>query len=270
MRSFFIEKNDSRSLCPVSYKRPQRCIGPVGRRTVVIHAAQKQKLPCTDTCESTAGDYDIHLLRRFQRGDLSAFEQLVERHKQSVINYAARTIRDPTEAEDIAQKAFVRVFSASARFRFQANFSTWLFAITRNLCLNELRRRARHRTEPLEHDNDGERPWTTRAELTSNSTAEESLLRSELVAKLDEALAALPERQRTAILLLRESKISYENIAAILGTTIPATKSLIYNGRNKLKRILRPYLHRTQQKAVVAEKRRIVQSGGTTHHSQIQ
>ena len=68
------------------------------------------------------------------------------------------------------------------------------------------------------------------------------MLQSELVEKLDEALAALPERQRTAILLLQESKISYESIAAILGTTIPATKSLIYNGRNKLKRILRPYL----------------------------
>jgi RNA polymerase sigma-70 factor (ECF subfamily) len=63
-----------------------------------------------------------------------------------------------------------------------------------------------------------------------------------LVEKVDKALAALPERQRTAILLLRESKISYEDIAGVLGTTIPATKSLIHNGRNRLKRILRPYI----------------------------
>jgi RNA polymerase sigma-70 factor (ECF subfamily) len=193
-------------------------------------------------CESPSGDYDFHLVRRFQEGDLFAFEQLVESHKQSVIDYAARTIGDPTEAEDIAQKAFVRVFRTSGRFRFRAKFSTWLFTITRNLCFTELRRRARHRTEPLEHDNDEGRRRSTRAELTYGSTAQESLLQSELVEKLDEPLAALPERQRTAILLLRESKISYENVATILGTTIPATKSLIYNGRNRLKRILRPYI----------------------------
>lgn len=86
------------------------------------------------------------------------------------------------------------------------------------------------------------RRWSIRVELTHSSTAKESLLQSELLEKIHEALAALPEKQRTAILLLRESKISYESIAAILGTTILATKSLIYNGRNKLKRILRPYL----------------------------
>ena len=147
--------NDSRFLCPVSFRHPQCFIGVVSRRTARNLVAKQQKLDCSTAYES-AGDCDMHLVRRFQRGDLSAFEQLIERHKQSVINYAVRTIHDPTEAEDIAQKAFVLVFSASGRFRFQANFSTWLFAITRNLCLNELRRRARHRTEPLEHDNDGE------------------------------------------------------------------------------------------------------------------
>jgi len=144
--------NDSRFLCPDSYTCPQRTIRLVGRKTASVLAAQEQTLDCSAAYESPAGE----LVRRFQQGDLSAFEQLIERHKQSVINYAVRTIHDPTEAEDIAQKAFVLVFSASGRFRFQANFSTWLFAITRNLCLNELRRRARHRTEPLEHDNDGE------------------------------------------------------------------------------------------------------------------
>jgi RNA polymerase sigma-70 factor (ECF subfamily) len=118
----------------------KRCIRLVGRRTASIHAVKLQKLHRSTDYESTGSDYDIHLVRSFQQGDLSAFEQLVENYKQSVVNYAARTIGDPTEAEDIAQKAFLRVFSASGRFRFQANFSTWLFAITRNLCLNELRR----------------------------------------------------------------------------------------------------------------------------------
>jgi len=231
--------NDSRFLCPDSYTCPQRTIRLVGRKTASVLAAQEQTLDCSAAYESPAGE----LVRRFQQGDLSAFEQLVESYKQSVVNYAARVIGDPTEAQDIAQKAFLRVFSALGRFRLQANFSTWLFAITRNLCLNELRRRARHRTEPLERDNDGERRRSTRTELTCSSTAQENLLQSELVEKLDEALAALPERQRTAILLLRDSKISYGNIAAVLGITIPATKSLIYNGRNRLKRILRPYIH---------------------------
>jgi RNA polymerase sigma-70 factor (ECF subfamily) len=192
--------------------------------------------------ELAASDPDANLMWQVQQGDLSAFEQLVERYKQSVANYAARTLGDPTEAEDIAQNVFVRVFRASGRFRFEAKFSTWLFTITRNLCLNELRRRGRHRTEALESKDEDVGHRKVPVELTQNSTARESLLQSELLETLEEGLAKLPERERTAILLLRESKVSYEDIAGILGTTIPATKALIHSGRNKLRRMLEPYL----------------------------
>ena len=215
--------------------------GLLGHEIAPSAASDQQPNRCR-VFESTANYSDALLVRRSQRGDLSAFEELVVSYTQPVVNYAARIIGDRTEAEDIAQKAFVRAFRALGRFRFGAKFSTWLFAITRNLCLNELRRRARHRTEPLEHRDEEKPRGKVPPELTQVCTAGENLLKSELVEKIEEALARLPERQRTAILLLRESKISYEDIASILGTTIPATKSLIYYGRVRLKRTLLPYL----------------------------
>lgn len=200
---------------------------------------------CLDQgCVGAAGyDRDAQLIWRVQRGDLGAFEELVDQYKQRLVNYAARMIGDAVEAQDIAQKVFVQVFRSSGKFRFTARFSTWLFTIARNLCLNELRRRRRHRAEPwIEHPEANE-PQPARAlERVHEPDAVEDLLRAELVSKLDEALADLPERQRTAILLLRDGDNSYEAIAAILGTTIPATKSLIHHGRRRLKGKLMPYL----------------------------
>lgn len=200
---------------------------------------------CPDQgCGGAAGyDRDAQLIWRVQRGDLGAFEELVNQYKQRLVNYAARVIGDAVEAQDIAQKVFVQVFRSSGKFRFTARFSTWLFTIARNLCLNELRRRRRHRAEPwIEHPEANE-PERLALERVHEPDAVEDLLRAELVSKLEEALADLPERQRTAMLLLWDGDNSYETIAAILGTTIPATKSLIHHGRQRLKDKLMPYLN---------------------------
>ncbi|HLH55290.1 MAG TPA: RNA polymerase sigma factor [Verrucomicrobiae bacterium] len=226
-------------LAPCTYL--QSFMGLSAQRTVAF-TGWNPGLDPNPICESNANDLDAHLMLRVQRGDVSAVEQLVERYKQPVTSYAARTLGDPIEAEDIAQNAFVRVFRASGRFRFEAKFSSWVFTITRNLCLNELRRRSRHRTDPLEQGDDGAGHRKVPVELVQDPVARENLLQSELLDTLDEAMATLPERERTAILLLRETEISYEDIARVLGTTVPATKALIHHGRKRLKRMLRPYL----------------------------
>src|SRR3954464_12767632 len=93
---------------------------------------------------------DVALMLRVKRGDMRAFEELVEKYKQPVINVIYRTLRDLTEAEDLAQNVFVQVYKSADRYQATAKFSTWLFTIARNLTLNEIRRRSRHPAESLE------------------------------------------------------------------------------------------------------------------------
>src|SRR5262245_31586108 len=95
-------------------------------------------------------DPDAALMLSVRRGDLAAFESLVEKYKQPVLNVVFRTLQDLTEAEDIAQQVFVQVFKSAHRYEVSAKFSTWLYTIARNLCLNELRRRSRHPAESLD------------------------------------------------------------------------------------------------------------------------
>jgi RNA polymerase sigma-70 factor (ECF subfamily) len=188
-------------------------------------------------------DPDAALMLRVKQGDTAAFTELVDKYKQPVINLAYRTLRDATEAEDLAQNVFVQVYKSAHRYRISAKFSTWLFTIARNLCLNEIRRRSRHPAESLDvpHPEQEGQPLH-QFEDKKTFAPPESLLHSELEQKIAEALADLPENQRTAILLCRQEELSYEEIAEVLGFSLSATKSLIHRGRETLKEKLKPYL----------------------------
>jgi len=186
---------------------------------------------------------DAELMRRVQHGDRDAFEAIVNRHRQAVINFAYRMLQDLTEAEDIAQAAFVQVFKAADRYQTSARFTTWLFTITRNLCLNELRRRSRHPAESLEQTRDDDSDLPQRQFEERRTVAPpEAMLRDELTAKVEESVAQLPESQRTALLLYQREELSYEEICTVLGCSLSATKSLIHRARESLKRQLKPYL----------------------------
>src|SRR5882724_3332686 len=95
-------------------------------------------------------DPDAALMLRVKLGDTAAFTELVEKYKQPVMNVVYRTLRDANEAEDLAQNVFVQVYKSAHRYEISATFSTWLFTIARNLCLNEIRRRSRHPAESLD------------------------------------------------------------------------------------------------------------------------
>ena len=188
-------------------------------------------------------DPDAALMLRVKQGDAAAFTTLVEKYKQPVMNLAWRTLRDATEAEDLAQNVFVQVYKSAERYQPAAKFSTWLFTIARNLCLNEIRRRSRHPAESLDQTHDGtdDQPLH-QVEDQRETSPPDHLLRGELEKKVEAALAALPENQRTALLLCRQEELSYEEIAKVLDCSLSATKSLIHRARETLKQKLKPYL----------------------------
>jgi RNA polymerase sigma-70 factor, ECF subfamily len=188
-------------------------------------------------------DPDAALMLRVKQGDAAAFTALVEKYKQPVMNLAWRTLRDETEAEDLAQNVFVQAWKSAERYQATAKFSTWLFTIARNLCLNEIRRRSRHPAESLDQtrDESDEQPLHQVVDKRI-AAAPEEMLRDELVHKVDAALADLPENQRLALALCRQEELSYEEIAAVLGCSLSATKSLIHRARETLKMRLKPYL----------------------------
>jgi RNA polymerase sigma-70 factor (ECF subfamily) len=188
-------------------------------------------------------DPDAALMLRVKQGDTAAFAELVDKYKQPVMNLAWRTVRDATEAEDLAQNVFIQVYKSAHRYKSSAKFSTWLFTIARNLCLNEIRRRSRHPVESLDapHPTMEDQPLH-QVEDRQAAAPPETLIQGELEEKIEEALVALPENQRMAILLCRQDELSYEEIARVLGCSLSATKSLIHRGRETLKERLKPYL----------------------------
>ena len=188
-------------------------------------------------------DPDAALMLRVKRGDVSAFTELVDKYKQPVMNVVCRMLRDAAEAEDVAQNVFVQVYKSAHRYKVSSKFSTWLFTIVRNLCLNEIRRRSRHPASSMDAPpSDQEDQPAPQFVDPSAASPPDSMLRGELEEKIEQALAALPENQRVAILLCRQDELSYEEIAKVLGCSLSATKSLIHRGRETLKQKLKPYL----------------------------
>jgi RNA polymerase sigma-70 factor (ECF subfamily) len=188
-------------------------------------------------------DPDSDLMLRVKRGDRHAFESLVDKYKQPVLNLVYRTLHDAHEAEDLAQRVFIQVFRSADRYQPTAKFATWLFTIARNLCLNEIRRRTRHPAVSLDatESGDDDHPARMVADVRSVEPTQ-ALLQAELEAMIGQAVDQLPEAQRTALLLCRQEDVSYEDIAAVLGCSVSATKSLIHRGRETLKQRLKPYL----------------------------
>ena len=159
------------------------------------------------------------------------------------MNLVWRTVRDETEAEDIAQNVFVQAWKSAPRYQATAKFSTWLFTIARNLCLNEFRRRSRHPAESLDQmrDDSDDQPLFQVVDKRIRG-AQGELLQGELEHKVDAAIDELPENQRIALALCRQEELSYEEIAEVLGCSLSATKSLIHRARETLKARLKPYL----------------------------
>ena len=165
----------------------------------------------------------VALMLRVKEGDMKAFERLVEIHQRAVIGTVHRMLGNLDDAHDISQQVFVRVWKSAHRYEPTAKFTTWLFTITRNLVFNETRRRSRRVEENVVPPD----------QATQNSELEEAL---------DKAIAALPEKQRLAVVLRRYEERPYEDLCEILGMSLPAVKSLLFRARAELRKSLAAYL----------------------------
>lgn len=176
---------------------------------------------------------ELALVRRVQNGDTDAFEDLVRAHEKTVYNLALRMTRDPQDAEDMAQEAFLKAYRSLPEFRGESKFSVWLYRIVSNVCLDHLRKQSRRPAVSLttEDDEGEEQQWDVPDESQSPERVLEQKLTREAVQR---GLAQLPEEQRQ-ILLLREIRgLSYEEIGAILELEPGTVKSRIFRARKRL------------------------------------
>lgn len=182
---------------------------------------------------------DVALMLRVKSGDIAAFEELVEIYQGPVIGTVGKMLGGYSDAEDIAQQVFVRVWKSAERYQPKAKFTTWLFTITRNLVFNETRRRRRKPTVSVD-EREEESPQIV--EDVQTVSPDQKVLQAELEASVNKAIRELPEKQRMAVVLRRYEEMPYDEIGRILSMSVPAVKSLLFRARTQLKDSLKNYL----------------------------
>lgn len=163
-----------------------------------------------------AEESDERLMLRFQAGDAPAFEALVRRHRTPVFSFLLRLTGDRARAEDLCQETFLKAVRASADWAPRARFQTWLYAIARNQAVDEARRQAFRRADPLD-----DAPAAASDGPSPDRSADSALLRP----KLEAALAALPEEQREVFLLREYAGLRFHEIASVTGVPENTVKS---------------------------------------------
>jgi RNA polymerase sigma-70 factor (ECF subfamily) len=190
-------------------------------------------------------DPDVRLMLGVRDDEPGAFEGLVEAYQQRLVAVLHHLVGDATEAEDLAQEVFLRVYRARKKYRARCKFSTWLFTIANNLALNRLRSRRRKPVVPLNvHDSGplGPRPAEQLARDRAAQPAQH-LQQQELAALIEQALAGLNERQRLAVVLNKFEDMNYAEIAEVMNLTTKAVKSLLSRARSNLREVLAPYIY---------------------------
>ena len=203
-------------------------------------ASSKQLSPSAKSNDDRqSNEYHVSLMLLVQQGNITAFEELVEIHQGAVIGTVAKMLGNSSDAEDIAQQVFLRIWKSAARYQVSAKFTTWMYTITRNLVFNEMRRRKR---KPAVSMDEREEEYNLSVADEKSATPDQQALENELVQAIDAAIQALPEKQRLAVILRRYEGRPYEEIGGILGLSLSAVKSLLFRARAQLKENLQPYL----------------------------
>ncbi|HEX8757984.1 MAG TPA: RNA polymerase sigma factor RpoE [Steroidobacteraceae bacterium] len=182
---------------------------------------------------------DLSLVRRVQRGDKGAFDALVLKYQHKLIKLVMRYVRNPAEAEDIAQEAFIKAYRALPQFRGDSAFYTWLYRIAINTAKNAVVSRDR---SPVEYDLDRsntDESYDMQGRMKDSETPEGLVLTDEIRSTVNAAIEALPEDLRTAIVLRELEGLSYEEIAAAMACPVGTVRSRIFRAREAIDRRLR-------------------------------
>jgi len=184
---------------------------------------------------------DLELVRRAQRGERGAFDLLVLRYQHKVVKLVARLLRDRTEAEDVAQEAFVKAYRALGSFRGDSAFYTWLYRIAVNTARNTLASRQRR---PVEYEaglSESEQS-AVESRMRHHDTPEADLLSDEIHQTVNKVIGELPEDLRTAIILREVEGMSYEEIAEAMECPVGTVRSRIFRAREAIDRVLQPLI----------------------------
>ncbi len=181
---------------------------------------------------------DLGLVQRVQRGDKTAFDLLVRKYQHKVVKLVTRYLRNPADAEDVAQEAFIKAYRAMPQFRGDSAFYTWLYRIAINTAKNAIVSRDRN---PVEFNLDMqaiEESQSMQARLADTTTPESLLQTEEIRTTVNQAIDALPEDLRTAIVLRELEGLSYEDIALAMECPVGTVRSRIFRAREAIDRRL--------------------------------
>src|SRR5215475_2892312 len=180
---------------------------------------------------------DATLVRAAQRGDMTAFEELVARHRDKIYARAFSMMRNEEEAIDLSQEAWVKSWQRLQQFQGDSSFGTWMTRIVINLCLDQLRRRKRQRTESIE-EMDEESGGVERQMPVVVVNPTERLERGELRQRIDQALAQMSNEHRTVLVLHEFEEMEYKEIAKAMDCSIGTVMSRLFYARRKLAALL--------------------------------
>jgi RNA polymerase sigma-70 factor (ECF subfamily) len=187
----------------------------------------------------TVEESDLVLVKRVQRGDKGAFDLLVRKYQHKVVKLVLRYVRNPAEAEDIAQEAFIKAYRALPQFRGDSAFYTWMYRIAINTAKNSLASRDR---SPIAYDldlTDPEESHSVQTKLQDPDTPEGMALTEEIRGIVNSAIEGLPEELKTAIVLRELDGLSYEEIAAAMECPVGTVRSRIFRAREAIDKRLR-------------------------------
>jgi RNA polymerase sigma-70 factor (ECF subfamily) len=185
----------------------------------------------TDRAQTGSQPTDEELIARFQNGDSYAFDLLVRRYKDPLLNFIYRFLGDLVEAEDIVQETFYRVYKNKHYYKEVAKFSTWIYTIAGNLAKTELRRRKRRKVFSIHKETSAEKEFEL-PDLKSDPEKEVNTVVTEKI--IQKAITSLPEKFRQVIVLRDIQGFSYEEISSIIKVPLGTVKSRVNRARLKL------------------------------------
>ncbi|MDT8406538.1 MAG: RNA polymerase sigma factor RpoE [Methylococcales bacterium] len=181
----------------------------------------------------TTDSVDEHLVTQVQQGNKQAFDLLVIKHQQKILQLVNRYVKDPGEAQDVAQEAFIKAYRALPGFRGDSAFYTWLYRIAINTAKNWLMAKSR-RGSDADIDIDEAEKYLNAPQLQGQETPEEAVLNQEIIDTIQQAIDELPEEMRTAISLREFEGLSYEEIAQAMHCPIGTVRSRIFRAREAI------------------------------------